>query len=246
MILLSIEELSKSFGGFQALHKVNMQVGEGERRAIIGPNGAGKSTFFNVINGQLRPSSGRVRLGSDDVTGFMPHEVWKRGVTRTFQRNNLFMGLSVEQNVRLAVGVHHGQGLRTLFRARTAPQIEEEVAHILERVNLMDHQKTLTGNLAYGEQRQLELAIALAGRPRLLLLDEPTAGMSPAETHAMIDLLLGLPREVTLIIIEHDMDVVFALSDRVTVLHQGEVLVEGAPKEIEHDQRVLEVYLVAR
>ncbi len=243
MILLTVSELSKWFGGFRALYNVNMKVQSGERRAVIGPNGAGKSTFFNVLNGQLKPSSGRVTVASADVTGKMPHEMWQRGIARTFQKNNLFLGLTVEQNVRLAVQAHHCQTIVRLFTPGRTEAVEEEVVRILEGVNLMERRTTSTDNLAYGEQRQLEIAIALAGKPRLLLLDEPTAGMSPIETQALIRMVQQLPREVTLIIIEHDMDVVFSLADNITVLHQGEVLAEGEPGKIERDQRVLDVYL---
>jgi len=242
-ILLSIQNISKWFGGFAALSEVSIDVGTGERHAVIGPNGAGKSTLFNVINGQLKPSSGRIVMSSEDVTDFVPCEMWQRGVARTFQRNNLFLGLTVEQNVRLAVQAGYCRRISFLLRPSSFSKVDQEVQQVLESVNLNDQREIMANNLAYGGQRQLELAIALAGRPKLLLLDEPTAGMSPAETQVMIDMLSKLTREVTLIIIEHDMDVVFALADQITVLHQGKVLVEGEPSRIEHDQKVLEVYL---
>lgn len=246
MTVLSLERISKFFGGFLALYDVSLQVEAGERRAIVGPNGAGKTTLFNILDGQLKPSSGRILIGSEDVTRLRSHEMWRHGVTRTFQRNNLFLGLTVQRNVRLAVQARYDLGKRAISPCSRFPQLDQDVEQVLEKVRLTGHSGTVANDLAYGQQRQLELAIALAGRPRILLLDEPTAGMSPAETHDMIEMLQGLPREITILIIEHDMDVIFALSDRVTVLHLGKVLAEGSREEIERDPRVLEVYLGGR
>jgi branched-chain amino acid transport system ATP-binding protein len=195
-----------------------------------------------VIGGQLRPDVGRVRLGAEDVTGLAPFAMWKRGMTRTFQRNSIFPTLSVLRNVRLAVLARRGLGGRLLAGAGRHKIADEEAAEVLERVRLAGRNAIAARDLAYGEQRQLELAIALAGSPRILLLDEPTAGMSPAETDSMVAMLGKLERGITLLIVEHDMDVVFALADRVTVLHMGKVLAEGAPREIERDPRVAEVY----
>lgn len=246
MTILSLERISRFFGGFQALHEVSLLIEQGERHAIIGPNGAGKTTLFNILNGQLKPSSGRMLIGSEDVTRLRSHEIWRRGVTRTFQRNNLFLGLTVQRNVRLAAQARHDLGKRILSDSTQFHEVDQEVDRVLEKVSLISHSGTVANDLAYGQQRQLELAIALAGRPQVLLLDEPTAGMSPAETHDMIEMLQGLPRELTMLIIEHDMDVIFALSDRVTVLHLGKVLAEGTTQEIEQNPRVLEVYLGGR
>jgi branched-chain amino acid transport system ATP-binding protein len=242
MSALAVENLSKSFGGFRALKSVNLNVAVGERRAIIGPNGAGKTTLFNVIGGQTRPTEGRIRVDGQDISGEPPHRVWERGLTRTFQRNQLFLGLTVLDNVRLAAMRARGVGGRVFTRMDHIAGLEEEVLSALAGVSLLDRRAALVRNLAYGEQRQLELALALVGRPKILLLDEPTAGMSPAETDAMIGMLSALPTSITLLIVEHDMDVVFALASRVTVLHLGEVLAEGLPRDVQADPRVISVY----
>jgi branched-chain amino acid transport system ATP-binding protein len=243
MTTLRIEKLSKSFGGFRALSDVNLVINPCERHAIVGPNGAGKTTLFNIINGQLKPSSGQIFLDEKDVTGFKPPKMCGRKVGRTFQKNNLFLGLTVAQNTRLAVHAQCNLGKRLFLPSARSRQVDQEIERVLEQVDLSSHREKLAGDMAYGEQRQLELAIALAGRPEILLLDEPTAGMSPVETREMIRMLRGLPREVSLLLIEHDMDVVFALAERITVLHLGEILAQGTPEEIERDKRVLEVYL---
>ena len=242
MSQLAVEEIWKSFGGYHALGGVTLSVASGERRAIIGVNGAGKSTFFSIIGGQLRPTSGRVLLDGEQVTGLPPHKMWARGVTRTFQRNAIFPGLDVRQNVRLAILARRRMGSRILAGAGRHSHIDDEADAILGRLELCGRANVAARDLAYGEQRQLEIAIALAGEPRILLLDEPTAGMSPAETQAMVAMLAQLPRTLTLLIVEHDMDVVFAIADSVSVLHQGRVLVEGSPSEVQADPRVAEVY----
>lgn len=241
MPALELNSLSKSFGGFRAVRDVSIQVEAGSRHAILGPNGAGKSTLFNLIGGQAHPTSGTVVLNGLDVTGLPPHQMWANGVTRTFQRNQLFSHLSVQRNLALAsMRPRIGRGFRL-----TAPaaELDEMVASVLLRVGLADETKTLVSDLAYGKQRQLEIALALVGRPKLLLLDEPTAGISPAETEAMLEILTGLPRSITIMIVEHDMDVVFALCDRITVMHLGEKLAEGAPSEIAADAEVRRIYM---
>jgi branched-chain amino acid transport system ATP-binding protein len=243
MSTLEAESLSKSFGGFRALKSVSLCVDSGERRAVIGPNGAGKTTLFNLIGGQAQPTDGLLRIDGIDVTGEPPHRIWQRGLARTFQRNQLFLGLTVHENVRFAVMRAQNIGQRVLARLDHFPRLDEEILAALARVNLLDRRLTTVRDLAYGEQRQLELALALVGQPKILLLDEPTAGMSPAETQSMIAMLAALPREITLVIVEHDMDVVFALADRVTVLHLGEVLAEGEPRQIQNDPTVIGVYL---
>lgn len=238
---LRVEDISMTFGAFQALKNVSLRVMNGERRAVIGPNGAGKSTLFNTIAGQYRPTHGRIFLDGEETTGLRPDRMWAHGVTRTFQRNQLFLGLSVWANVELACAAHRQSGLG--FGRMLDGSMDADIADLLARVHLTPHASTEVKNLAYGEQRQLELALALAGRPKILLLDEPTAGMSPAETEAMLALMSGLPRQITLLIVEHDMDVVFTLADSITVLHLGEVLAEGTPKEIQGNEQVREVYM---
>jgi branched-chain amino acid transport system ATP-binding protein len=241
--LLVTEALSRSFGALSALNRVSLAVAPRERRAIIGPNGAGKTTLFNVITGHLAPTSGRILLEGAPIGGMAPHAVARRGISRSFQRNNLFPRLPVAENLRLAAAVAAPGTwdlVGSVARRRGPLARAREVAEV---IGLAARLGEPAGRLSYGEQRQLEVGVALATCPRLLLLDEPTAGMSPEETVRMTRMLETLPREVTLLIIEHDMDVVGSLADRVTVLHYGEVLTEGTFAQVKADPRVYEVYL---
>jgi ABC-type branched-subunit amino acid transport system ATPase component len=233
-------ELRREFGGIKALAGVSLRVAEGERRAIIGPNGAGKTTLFNVLTGELEPTAGEVRLAGEIVTGRRPHELARRGVARMYQRNELFDPLSARDNVAIAVAAAAGP-----YRPFHSPPASELVAadDLLERVGLGTRGATPARALSHGERRQLELAVALARRPRVLLLDEPTAGMSPAETARITQLIASLERSLTLVIVEHDMDVVFRLAERITVLHEGRVIAEGTPAQVRGDTLVNEVYL---
>jgi branched-chain amino acid transport system ATP-binding protein len=241
--LLAITALTRTFGALSALGGISLSVTPRTRHAIIGPNGAGKTTLFNVITGQLAPSAGRIVFDGLLVTGLPPHAVARRGISRSFQRTNLFLKLSVLENLRLAAAAD-GRGSWSVFgrvdRLRAPLGRAGETA---EAVGLEARLAMPAGALSYGEQRQLEVGVALATRPKLLLLDEPTAGMSPEETQRMTRMLERLPREVTLLIIEHDMDVVGSLAERVTVLHYGEVLTEGTFDQVKRDPRVYEVYL---
>ena len=241
--MLAIEGLTRQFGALSALAGVTLAVTARERRAIIGPNGAGKTTLFNVITGQLAPSAGRILFAGEPVEGLPPYALARRGIGRSFQRTNLFPKLTVLENLRLAAAAS-GRGSYDLFgsveRAR-APL--ERARAAADAVGLAGRLAEPAGSLSYGEQRQLEVGVVLAANPKLMLLDEPTAGMSPEETARMTRMLEGLPREVTVLIIEHDMDVVGSLADRVTVLHYGEVLTEGTFDEVKRDPRVYEVYL---
>jgi branched-chain amino acid transport system ATP-binding protein len=241
--LLEVESLARFFGALAALNGVSLSVERQERRAIIGPNGAGKTTLFNVITGHLAPTRGRIVFDGRSITGLPPHRVARHGLSRSFQRNNLFPRLAVRENLRLAAAAGT-RGSYNLFGSvdRLAAPLAR-AAEVAAAVGLAGRLDDEAGRLSYGEQRQLEIGVALATSPKLLLLDEPTAGMSPEETQRMTRLLAGLPREVTMLIIEHDMDVVFSLADRITVLHYGEVLVEGAPDVVRRDARVYEVYL---
>ena len=244
--LLAIDALSRRFGALAALNSVSLALLPRERRAVIGPNGAGKTTLFNVITGQLVPSAGRVVFAGQSLAGLPPHAVARRGISRSIQRTNLFPRLTVIENLRLAAGAD-GRGSYNLLgrgAVRRAAQLAR-AAEAADAVDLAGRLGDAAGSLSYGEQRQLEVGVALATRPALLLLDEPTAGMSPEETERMTRMLEGLPREVTLLIIEHDMDVVASLADRVTVLHYGEVLTEGTFDEVKADPRVYDVYLGA-
>ena len=241
--LLAAEMLSRTFGALGALNCISFEVAPRERRAIIGPNGAGKTTLFNVITGQLAPTGGRILFDGKPIEGLSPHAVARRGISRSFQRNNLFPKLAVLENLRLAAAARAPGTWDLLGRIERRPGPLGRAREVAEVVGLTDRLAVPAGRLSYGEQRQLEVGVALATAPRLLLLDEPTAGMSPEETQRMTRMLEALPRDVTLLIIEHDMDVVGSLADRVTVLHYGEVLTEGTFAEVKADPRVYEVYL---
>jgi branched-chain amino acid transport system ATP-binding protein len=241
--ILAIERLTRRFGGLVALRDVSLSVVPGERHAVIGPNGAGKTTLFNVVSGELAATSGRVSLLGSGITGLPSHEIARRGLARTFQRNNLLFSLTALENVRLAAQACTPATRRLFTPVHRLPHLEERARVLLDRMDLADRAAAPARSLSYGEQRQLEVAIALAGRPKVLLLDEPTSGMSPAETARMTALLDRLGREQTVVIIEHDMDVVFALADRITVLYLGEVIASGTPEAVRADPRVQEVYL---
>jgi branched-chain amino acid transport system ATP-binding protein len=240
---LSLRGLSKSFGGLLAVEGVALSVQPGERRALIGPNGAGKTTLFNLISGELPPTGGRISLFGQDVTGLPPHRRAALGLARTYQITNLFPNLSVLQNLLLAV-----QGLeRTKFMLHrsmaTYHHLYARARAVLDSVGLLGKEELLVKNLSHGEQRQLEVAMALASRPRILLLDEPTAGLSLGESHTLTAMLQRLDPGITLLIIEHDMDVAFALTDRVTVLHNGKVIADGGRDDVKANPLVWEIYL---
>ncbi|HSB73914.1 MAG TPA: ABC transporter ATP-binding protein [Candidatus Methylomirabilis sp.] len=240
---LSVSDLSKAFGGLRAVEGVALSVAAGERRALIGPNGAGKTTLFNLISGDLSPSGGRIALFGRDVTNLPPNRRAALGLARTYQITNLFPSLTVLENLLLAVQALERTKL-TLLRPITAyPHLYTRAHAILDSVGLADKVGEVVRNLSHGEQRQMEVALALACRPRLLLLDEPTAGLSPAESRMMTGLLKRLDNGITLLVIEHDMDVAFELTDRVTVLHNGKVVADGSGDEVKADPLVREIYL---
>ena len=241
--LLRIDGLTRYFGALAALDRVSLAVAPRERRAVIGPNGAGKTTLFDLITGHLAPTRGRIVFAGEPVTGLPPDAVARRGIGRSYQRNNAFPSLPVLENLRLAAAAGQPGSYDLLGGGARRRSTGERARAVAEAIGLADRLDESAGRLSYGEQRQLEIGVALAARPRLLLLDEPTAGMSPEETQRMIQLLQALPRETTVLVIEHDMDVVFALAERITVLHHGEVLCEGAPAEVRADPRVYDVYL---
>lgn len=243
MALLSLAQVSKSYAGLQVLRDVDLSVEPGERRAIIGPNGAGKTTLFHIISGQVKPSSGTIRFDGADVTGLPPYNMAARGLARTFQTNNLFLNLSTFANVQLAVQRRLGVS-RSWFKPWWAfDGVNARTDDILYRMDLSSRRDDPVKSLSYGEQRQLEVAIALAGDPKILLLDEPTAGMSVAETAHAVEMVAGLPRDLTMLIIEHDMDTIFALADRITVLDHGQVIADGTPAAVRADAQVRAVYL---
>jgi branched-chain amino acid transport system ATP-binding protein len=240
---LSTSGLSKSFGAFQAASEVSLAFPHGIRHALIGPNGAGKTTIINLLTGVLPPTAGDVFLGGERITALAQHERVKRGMTRTFQINTLFAGLTVLESVTLAVCERKG---RAGIWHRTAARQREEAAEaqaLLERLRLAADANTLTRDLPYGKQRLVEIALALATRPKILLLDEPAAGIPGGESAELFTAIAALPRDVTILFIEHDMGLVFRFAERITVLVGGKVLTEGAPAEIAADPRVREVYL---
>jgi branched-chain amino acid transport system ATP-binding protein len=241
--ILDIEQLRRSFGSLVVTDDVNLSIARGERHVVIGPNGAGKTSLINQIGGQLAPTSGRIALKGRDIAGLSPNRISRMGVARTFQRNNLFHNLSVIENLRLALSVKFGNPLDCFRPAGGDVVLLERARGLMRQVHLDGDGARLARNLSYGEQRQLEIGIALAGEPELLLLDEPTSGMSPAETGRMIELIGSLPRSLSLLMIEHDMQVVFSVADRITVLYYGKVLASGPPSEIQANDRVREVYL---
>ncbi len=243
MTLLKTENLCKSFGNLEVTRNVNLSVSSGERHVIIGPNGAGKTSLVHQLTGQLRPTSGRILFKECDITKVSPEDVCQMGVGRTFQKNTLFPTLSVAENVRLAVQAKQGGWYHAFRSIKKMTSHWERTYQLLEQVQLADNSDRRVSSLSYGEQRQLEVAIALAAEPDLLLLDEPTSGMSPAETDRMIELVSNLPNTLAVLMIEHDMKVVFSLADTITVLYYGEVLASGPPAHIKGNDKVREVYL---
>jgi branched-chain amino acid transport system ATP-binding protein len=241
--ILRLRGVGRRFGGVHAVREVDLEVFPGERRAILGPNGAGKTTLFNVISGEFPPTAGRVDLFGQDVTNLPVRRRAKLGLTRTFQTSRLFLGLSVENNLYLAVlGVQRGH-LRPVRLPGRDGAIRAQAQELAERVGLKKQLSTLVGSLSHGEQRQLEVAMARAGAPKLMMLDEPAAGLSRGERVALTQLLLALEPEVTLLLIEHDMDVALTVAERVTMMHDGRVIVEGTPAEIRANPLVHDLYL---
>jgi branched-chain amino acid transport system ATP-binding protein len=243
---LETRSLSMSFGALRVANAIDFRLEAGARHALIGPNGAGKTTFVNLVTGALSPSGGRIMLAGHDVTGLGQAQRVKRGLVRTFQITALFRGLTMLENVTLAVAERLGAARDLLRPAGSRRAVIEEAYALLERLGIADEALRPVRELAYGRQRLVEIAVALGLDPKVLLLDEPAAGVPSAETGTIIDVIEALPSDIALLIIEHDMDLVFRLAQRITVLVQGAVLVEGPPAEIASDARVREVYLGER
>lgn len=239
---LELRGVSKTFGALVAVEDVTLTIRSGERRAVLGSNGAGKTTLFNCITGDFLPSSGTIRMFGEDVTRFPAYERIRRGLRRTYQISLLFNGLSVADNVYLACrGVSRGRF--SFLRPRRGDTLVARADELIEAVHLTQFRDIAVANLSYGQQRQLEIALALAGAPRVVLFDEPAAGLSPTERAELVAILNGLPDHIGYVIIEHDMDVALRVAERVSMMHNGRVFKEGTPEEIENDPEVQELYL---
>lgn len=239
---LELESVSRHFGALKAIDNVSIRVRKGERYAVLGSNGAGKTTLFNTICGDVLPTDGRIRFFGEEVTNQKTHVRIRRGLRRTYQSSQLFAGLTVRQSVVLAVqGVQAGRlGMRSF---PSSGRLYAEVDRILEQVRMHDRADEPVTCLSHGQQRQLEIGMALAGEPKLILFDEPAAGLSPVERSHLTAMLEGLPRELGFVIIEHDLDIALRVAERVTVMHNGSVLMHGTPREVESDARVQATYL---
>jgi branched-chain amino acid transport system ATP-binding protein len=244
--MLEVFNICKSFGGFRAVSGISLTVDTRQIAAVIGPNGAGKSTLFNLITGHLQPDSGTVRLDGRDITGAPPYRICRMGIGRSFQRTNIFPQLTVFENLQAAFLVHYGRGRN--FWSRADALYRDETAALLALVGLVGQEGTVAGILSYGNQKQLELGLALASDPAMLLLDEPTAGMSAGETHDTIALIARIARErrLTLLFTEHDMAVVFSIAQQIAVMHQGRIIADGTPAAVRADAEVRRVYLGER
>lgn len=241
--MLEVRGLSKSFGGFLAVNKATLDVSKGEIVAVIGPNGAGKTTLFNLVTGILKPDEGQVIFKGEEITGLPAHKTCKKGITRSFQVVNIFSRLTVFENVRISVLSQQGKTYHWFTPSRE--YVNEETGEILESVGLIDKKDSVCGALSHGDQKVLEIAIALAGKPELLILDEPTAGMSPEETARCIDLIKRLSQNLglTILFCEHDMELVFAIARRIMVMVRGSTIVQGLPDEVRCNQQVQDAYL---
>ncbi|MGA2954317.1 MAG: ABC transporter ATP-binding protein [Thermodesulfobacteriota bacterium] len=242
MEILRTEKLTKKFGGLTAVANVDFRLEKGEVQSIIGPNGAGKSTLFKLINGELKPTQGRIWFNEEDITSLEQYVISHRGIATSYQITNIFPKLTTFENVRLAV-----QSRKTSFnwwsKAEDHPSINAKAGEILKKIGLWDQRDNLAANLSYGNQRHLEIGVALGTDPTLLLLDEPTSGLSPGETRETVGLIKEIARGLSVILVEHKMKVVMDLSDKITVLHEGEVIARGNPQEIRANETVRRVYL---
>jgi branched-chain amino acid transport system ATP-binding protein len=240
---IDIQNVQKKFGNVSIIRDLNLTVAEGERHAIIGPNGAGKSTTFNLISGYIAPSSGNILLKGETISGLPPYQINRRGLSRSFQVTNVFANMSVWENIRCAVLWATGHRYAFWKNIDNLPEVRDRTAQILEDINLTSRRDILAGLLTYAEQRALEIGITIAGGAEVILLDEPTAGMSHAETERAVTLIRRLTEGRTLLIVEHDMSVVFGLADRISVLVYGHIIASGSPDEIRSNPKVKEAYL---
>ena len=241
--ILEMKGIYKDFEGLEVLFGINLEIREGERHSIIGPNGAGKSTLFNLITGKYLPSRGKIFFKSQDITGENPFKLNRMGMARSFQITNIFRTMTVFENVRNAILSKNKIRYNMFLRLSKMNGIKEETERILVQIGLLERKNELAGELAHGHQRALEIGLTIATEPELILLDEPTAGMSAEETREAVKLIRRVTEGKTLVIVEHDMEVVFSLADRISVIYYGQVLASGPPEEIRNDQRVKDAYL---
>ena len=241
--ILELKDVYKDFDGLEVLFGINLDIRQGERHAIIGPNGAGKSTIFNLITGRYPVSRGKIFFKGEEVTGTSPYKLNRQGLSRSFQITNIFKTMTVFQNVRNAILSRNKIRFNLFSRLDRMEAINRQTEEVLKQIGLFDRKEIISGLLSYGEQRALEIGLTIATTPDLVLLDEPTAGMSTEETREAVKLIGKVTEGKTLIIVEHDMEVVFSLADRITVLYYGQVLASGPPEEIRNDQRVKDAYL---
>jgi len=241
--MLRLSSVSKDFGGFHAIDDVNLEVVKGERHAIIGPNGAGKSTLFNLITGLYSPTKGTIYFKDRRIDGLAPYKVNRLGIARSFQIINIFKDMTVYGNVRNAIVAKHRHSLKFIRRLESLNKVKEETEYFLSRINLTPFRDEMAGTLGYGQQRALEIGLTIAQDPELVLLDEPGAGFTPEETKGIIKFIREVTAGKTLVIIEHDMDVVFELADRITVLNRGRIVATETPEEIKRNEMVKEAYL---
>jgi len=242
-VALETRNLGKAFGGLRVTRDLSLKIAKGARHALIGPNGAGKTTVINLLTGVLKPDGGRILLAGDDITDLPVHARVRRGLSRTFQINQLYADLTPLETIGLAVSERLGRGGDWWRKMGTREEVNTEIADNLSRFHLLDVMNDLTAALPYGKQRLLEIAVAIAAKPHVLLLDEPAAGVPESERQDILAAVAALPREVTVLLIEHDMDLVFSFADRISVLVNGALLVEGEPDEVARDSRVKAVYL---
>ena len=242
-VALETRKLEKAFGGLRVTRDLSLKIAKGARHALIGPNGAGKTTVINLLTGVLKPDGGRILLAGEDITDLPVHARVRRGLSRTFQINQLYADLTPLETIGLAVSERLGRGGDWWRKMGTREEVNAEIADTLSRFHLLDVMNDLTAALPYGKQRLLEIAVAIAAKPHVLLLDEPAAGVPESERHDILAAVAGLPRDVTVLLIEHDMDLVFSFADRISVLVNGALLVEGLPDQVARDPQVKAVYL---
>ena len=243
MAILKTEKLTKRFGGLVAVNRVDLTIEENRLTSIIGPNGAGKTTFFNLLSGLMKPDEGKIFFGNLNITGYPSHRVAKQGMARSFQLLSLFNELTLFENIRMAVQAEKGHGLKMLSSIGALRDVNDRAFEIVQAIGLEGKENITAKNLSYGDRRILDIGISLASDPKLLLLDEPTSGLASRETGKMTEFIQGLARDLTLVLIEHDMSIVLSISDHIAVLHQGRIIAEGSPDEIQQNEEVQEAYL---